>query len=105
MTNLTPQQKWEAILVKCGFHLVDDMHEFATKICPPTLDNLFEIGVKGYKERRLKLFKRSCGDSRAQELMEQNYYGLLKQVAYDIAIREISPAQALLEALHKALVE
>ena len=102
---MTNQQMWDEILVKAGFHLVDDIKEFAAKTCPPTLDNLFSIGVKALRERlRVKLINGKCKNS-LDELVNAGLYYFLVNWVDQVALEGVHPAQALLEALHKCLIE
>ena len=88
MNDLTDNEKWEQILVKCGFHLVEDIKEFASKICPPTLDNLFSIGVKGLRET----------------INHQSLYEFL-EVWIEQLVFGVDPVLSLLDGLHKAFTQ
>ena len=107
MTELTDLQKWEAILVRCGFQLVDDIDEFASKTCPLTLDNLFKIGVNGLREKDSYISFWSYIIPAYKENPPEYGFGA-KVVKYGEfednleAFNNSDPAKTLLGALYKA---
>ena len=103
--QMTNQQMWEEILVKAGFHLVDDIKEFAAEICPPTLDNLFSIGVKALTEQGYHVETYTYARMVDGVWGRCSWASIHKERKVGVDFSAPTLAQALLEALHKALVE
>ena len=99
---MTNQQMWEEILVKLGVEHSPGINNLGI-YPPPTLDNLFSIGVKFATEQGYHVSTESYARKLDGVWGKCSWVTIEKEGVIEIAFQGATLNPILLKALHKAL--